>query len=76
MNTITRPAAQQFPGLAYVLGFQEDGEGSGFWLYNLERDIPGHPIGSTVTALTLNKFLECEARGGTRSKTLRTLRTN
>lgn len=41
--------------LAYgdPLGFQEDGEGGGCDLFNLRKDIPGHPKGSTVSRQTL-----------------------
>lgn len=50
--------APTFPAtLATVLGFQEDGLGGGFWLYNLARDIPGHCEGSTVTENTLRAFV-------------------
>ncbi len=45
-----------FPGLAVMIGFQEDGFGGGFMLYNLLRDIPGHPFMSTVTELTLRRY--------------------
>jgi hypothetical protein len=74
MTTTTRPAAQEFPGLAIVLGFQEDGLGGGFWLYNLTRDIPGHPAGSTVSAITLNKFVECSAQRSNVCAEVRTVR--
>ena len=49
--------APAFPGLATVLGFQEDGAGGGFWLVNLIRDIPKHPAGSTVAVATVERFL-------------------
>jgi hypothetical protein len=38
---------------AYRIGWQESAKGRGFWLYNLTRDIPGHPSGSTVSEMTL-----------------------
>lgn len=47
--------APQFPGLATVLGWQDDGAGGGFWLYNLVRPIAGHPAGSTVSEETLRQ---------------------
>lgn len=45
-----------FSDLATLLGFQEDGLGGGFWLYNLTCSIPGHPEGSTVTERTLREY--------------------
>lgn len=45
------------PGLAVLHGWQENGTGGGFWLWNLTRTIPGHCIGSTVTTSTLRRFL-------------------
>lgn len=49
----TKPT--DYPG-AVVLGFQEDGAGGGFWLYNLTVEIPGHPVGSTVAERTIREF--------------------
>lgn len=46
-----------FPGIATLLGYQEAGPGAGFWLFNLEVPIPGHPAGSTVSERTLNAYL-------------------
>lgn len=55
-TTTTQPARPaDVPGLATVLGFQEDGAGGGFWLFNLTRDIPGHPAQSTVTEATVER---------------------
>lgn len=50
MNMLHAPT---FPGLAVCIGYQEDGQGGGFWLYNLLRDIPAHPAFSTVSEQTL-----------------------
>jgi hypothetical protein len=58
----TRARPADVPGLATVLGFQEDGEGGGFWLFNLTRDIAGHPAGSTVAEKTVRAHLELERR--------------
>jgi hypothetical protein len=51
MNSILR--APLFPGLAVCIGWQEGFESPGFWVYNLLRDVPGHPFMSTVTEQTL-----------------------
>lgn len=40
---------------ATYIGDQEDGKGGKFGLYNLTDDIPGHPIGSTVSDQTLKE---------------------
>lgn len=42
---------------ATYCGFQEDGKGGGFELWNLLHDIPGHPEGSTVTQATLDESI-------------------
>lgn len=60
---MTTSNVPEFPGLAVVLGFQEDGAGGGFWLFNLVRDIPGHPAGSTVSEKTLQQFSLSAAAG-------------
>lgn len=70
-----RNPAPTFPGVAVVLGFQEDGAGGGFWLFNLVRDIPGHPAGSTVSEKTLNKFRECQAAGMVAVESVRNVRS-
>ena len=63
MTTTTQPSRPaDVPGLATVLGFQEDGSGGGFWLFNLTRDIAGHPAGSTVAEITVRVHLERERR--------------
>ena len=49
---------RDFPGLTVRLGFQDDGNGGGFWLFNLEQPIPGHPVGSTVSEQTLRAYLD------------------
>lgn len=58
VNTLRAPT---FPGIATVLGWQEDGAGGGFWLYNLLRDIPGHPAFSTVSLMTVAGFASSQA---------------
>lgn len=45
---LTRPKAP-----AYFIGWQTMPRGGAVALYNLTRGIPGHPCGSTVSALTL-----------------------
>lgn len=52
--------ASRFAGLATFAGFQEgipELNIAGFNLWNLTRDIPGHPTGSTVSERTLTVFL-------------------
>ena len=63
MTTTTQPARPaDVPGLATVLGFQEDGAGGGFWLFNLTRPILNQPAGSTVAEITVRVHLERERR--------------
>lgn len=66
-TTIEAPAATRADDIAKrieralafatVLGWQEDGAGSGFWLLNLTRPLGHHPIGSTVSLATIEKHL-------------------
>ncbi len=42
---------------ATCLGWQSDGCGGGVMLWNLIRDIPGHPEGSTVAQATVEKAI-------------------
>lgn len=48
---------RRFREIADFCGWQEDGMGGGFPLWNLKINIPGHPAGSTVVEATLEKFL-------------------
>lgn len=48
--------------VASYLGFQEDGAGGGFELWNLKVEIPGHPAGSTVTRETILKSFPAGSR--------------
>lgn len=57
MDQVITHAKIEAAGLAVLLGWQERGDGTGFWLWNLTREIPGHCIGSTVTTRTLLSVL-------------------
>ena len=46
-----------FPGVATLLGWQEDGSGGGFWLFNLIEPLGVHPVGSTVAEATIRRHL-------------------
>jgi len=55
-----KDTSSRFEGLATFAGFQEgipELNIPGFNLWNLTRDIPGHPTGSTVSERTLCVFL-------------------
>ncbi len=49
--------AQQFDDVATRLGWQEDGTGGGFWLYNLRVALGKHPVGSTLSEESIWKLL-------------------
>lgn len=59
MSTLTAPdrLTSAILDVADYLGWQDDGEGGGFDLFNLRKSIPGHPEGSTVSRQTLEKAL-------------------
>lgn len=46
---------------ATFLGNQDDGQGGVIPLFNLTRDIPGHPAGSTIAQATLEAAIGVEA---------------
>ncbi len=46
---------ERFAPKAEFIGFQEDPDGKQIALFNLTEDIPGHPKGSTVTEVELEK---------------------
>lgn len=56
-STANLSEARTASDLAEFCGWQDDGNGGGFALWNLKRDIPGHPKGSTVAAQTISRFL-------------------
>lgn len=50
------PNPQQFPDVAELLGWQDDGCGGGFWLWNLTEPLLDRPIGSTLTERTIYRL--------------------
>lgn len=57
MITMT-PSRATIEDFASYCGFQEGSETlPGFELWNLTRDIPGHPVGSTVARSTIERHL-------------------